>query len=391
MEVIVATLLSRVGPTGVQSHVREVSCYLSANSVRHEIVTPFDSLRALSYPLFAVRKAVERVAPALAIWLYRRGHAVFLRLALRRRTRSGQACVIYAQCPVSAQAALTSCRAPGQRVVMVVHFNESQADEWVGKGMLTPTSWLYRQIVREERATLQRVAGLVFVSRYMQARVLHRVPEIAVVHQIVVPNFIGAVPSSASAIPTFDVVSIGTLEPRKNQSFLLEVLAAARRGGHTFTLGLVGDGPDRQALERRARALGVDSQVTFLGRKTNAARYLARAKACVHSAKVENQGIVIIEALSAGLPVLAPAVGGIPELFDDGVEGRFWPLDDAEEAARLLGSILLDSDTRQRMSKAARRRFESAFGAVAMGGRLMSFLTEVSAARLQGREDRGNA
>ena len=374
LDVIIPTLLARGGATGVQAHVRQVSRYLAVINVNHAVVTPFDILRPLSYPLFALRRVLEVVAPAFAIWLYRCGHGAFLRLALRRHLRSGRPCVIYAQCPVSARSALAAVRTPEQRVVLVVHFNESQADEWVGKGMLTRHSRLYRRILSEDGETLRNVAGIVFVSRFIQDRLRHTVPGITGVPQTIVPNFLEDSEGPSRQLPPYDLVSIGTLEPRKNQSFLLDVLAATRRQGKHYTLAIVGDGPDRATLENRTASLGLESQVSFLGRQSQAAQFFSNAKACVHSAIAETQGIVLIEALANSVPVFAPAVGGVPEVFSDGVEGRYWPLDDAERAAQILCGVLEDTALRVRMSLAARLRFETAFSSAVAGERLASFL-----------------
>jgi glycosyltransferase involved in cell wall biosynthesis len=107
--------------------------------------------------------------------------------------------------------------------------------------------------------------------------------------------------------------------------------------------------------------LAVSDQVRFLGHVPDAARLLASHRVFAHAATMESLGIVIVEALAAGRPVLAPAVGGIPEVLSDGVEGRFWPLDDPTRAARQLIQILEDPETAQAMSLAARRRYEGHF------------------------------
>jgi glycosyltransferase involved in cell wall biosynthesis len=118
-------------------------------------------------------------------------------------------------------------------------------------------------------------------------------------------------------LPDFhgDLVSIGTLEPRKNQAYLLRVLAAINAQGRAYTLSLVGQGPDRKQLKDLARELGVAHQVRFLGYRGKAAHLLAGYRAYVHAATMENLSVTVIEALASELPVFAAPVGGIPEIF----------------------------------------------------------------------------
>jgi glycosyltransferase involved in cell wall biosynthesis len=106
--------------------------------------------------------------------------------------------------------------------------------------------------------------------------------------------------------------------------------------------------------------LGIADQAFFLGRK-NAAPLLSAHKVLVHGALIENLPIALIEALAAGVPILAPAVGGIPEVFDEGVEGRFWNLNDVEASASILIETMEDTAGLAAMSRAARTRYRETF------------------------------
>ncbi len=79
------------------------------------------------------------------------------------------------------------------------------------------------------------------------------------------------------------------------------------------------------------------------------------------------------------MPVFAPAAGGMPEVFDDGMEGRLIPLDDAESAARKVLGWLNDAQTMRRGGEAARERFLERFEADRSGSRLLGFFDEVAA------------
>jgi glycosyltransferase involved in cell wall biosynthesis len=373
--VIIATILRPDGPTGVQSHVATLLRYLLAQGTRAELVTPYDAPAWMVYPLFALRYLVAPFSRSAGVAWYRTGHRLMLRLALRRRLAGGEPACVYAQCPVSADAAIAARHSPSQPVVMAVHFNVSQADEWVGQRQIASGGLVWRRIRAKETRTLNRVDGLVFVSNFMRRLILDRIPAARDYPTVTIHNFVDDPGVSDVAIRT-DLVSVGTLEPRKNQDYLLEVLAAANRRGTRLTLTIIGDGPDRRALEHRARQLGLNTQVTFLGHVAQAGSTLMHYRAYVHSALVENLAIAPVEALSHGKPVFASDIGGMREIFDDGREGRLIPLDDPDEAARILVDALADSSAFAAMSAAARARFLTRFNVNVLARRLHAFLLE---------------
>jgi glycosyltransferase involved in cell wall biosynthesis len=114
------------------------------------------------------------------------------------------------------------------------------------------------------------------------------------------------------------------------------VLAEARRAGRTLTLDAYGEGPCRKDLERQARELGLTDQVRLRGYRADVRDFLPGYRAYVHASYSESSSLAIMEAMAAGLPVVAGAIGPLAELCDEGVEGRFWPLDDPARAASIL-------------------------------------------------------
>jgi len=374
-EVIIATLMRPDGDTGVQTSFNQVRRWLKQSGVKVSLVTPFSAPKILVYPMFAPRPLLDKINGPASVWWYRYWHYVFLKQALRQRLRDEDV-TIYAQCPVSAQAALEARRSPRQRVVLVVHFNVSQSDEWVSKGLMVTNGRYYRSIRQLEAVVLPRLDGIVYLSDFVRRAVEQDIPAVAAVPSILVPNFIGSRTDAAQDGPSGDLINIGTLEPRKNQEFLLRVLAEAGQRGKRYTLTLVGEGPDRRRLETLAVELGVASQVTFLGRVLDAARFLPAHRVYCHSATMENMPIALIEALSCGLPILAAPVGGIPEVFRDGVEGYYWNLDQPGHSAAKMVQLLEDSTTRQRMSIAAKKRFAVEFEENVVGARLLPFLLD---------------
>jgi glycosyltransferase involved in cell wall biosynthesis len=370
--IVIATLQPAEGQfCGVQKHFQVIGNHARRHGARVQIVTPYDANLWLQRASNGVRRVLGVIdAEAETIW---ESTSLALRLygELRKALRrlSSEQVTVYAQCLLSAGVALR-LRDEGLqfRLVLVVHYNESEAKQFADNGQARVGGLLWRSYMALERRVLPNVDTLIFVSKYMRKVVEDRVPAIREVDVQVVHNFADVAPALPAA-PRGDVIAVGTLEPRKNQSFLIEVLAAAAAAGKPYRLTLVGDGPSRRALEELAVRLGVREQVTFLGYVPDAASLVAEHRALVHAARIENLPLVLVEAMQQSVPIFAAAVGGIPEVFDDGVEGRFWPLDDPRSAAAILIDILESEPRRAAMAAAARRRYEREFSTAVLGRR----------------------
>src|SRR5215469_9758556 len=245
---VIATMLREEGITGVHTHVRQLRRYLSDHGTPATLVTPFSWGRRLTYPVFGVRRVLERFSRPAGVAWYRRWHEVFLRNALRRHLADLGDCVIYAQGPPEARAALRARRGPHQRVIMAAHFRISQSDEWADKREIAPGGRLFRAIRQVERETIPRVDGLVCVSAWGRDALLDWLPEAATVPYAVIGNFVAPIPSPPSREPLGDLVTIGNLDLVKNHRFLLKVLAEAKQAGRSFTLDVFGAGPCRNDL-----------------------------------------------------------------------------------------------------------------------------------------------
>ena len=111
-----------------------------------------------------------------------------------------------------------------------------------------------------------------------------------------------------------------------------------------------------------------------MGSVPHAAEQMPGHRGYIHAARVENLPIVLLEAMSKGLPIFAPPVGGIPEIFRDGIEGRYLPLDDPNESAVRVLHVLGNASLRSTMGKAARARFVLSFETNAVAWKLVQFL-----------------
>jgi glycosyltransferase involved in cell wall biosynthesis len=377
LPLVVATMLRAQGNTGVHTHFQQLLSYLvNDTAATTTLSTPFDWGWPLYLPVYGVRHALAPVSGSADVLWYRHWHEVFLRGALRDQLAGLGDCVIYAQDAPAARAALAARRNDGQQVVLAVHFRISQADEWADKGRISRDGRVFRNIRRLERTVIPQVDRLVYVSRWAREALTGWLPEAAAVPSAVIGNFVAPWPRTPSEERAGDLVTIGSLEPVKNHRFLLHVVAAAKRAGHRLTLDVFGEGPLRDELRLQAHDLGVADQVRLRGFRRDLRDSLPGYRAYVHASYSESSSLAIMEAMDAGLPIVAADIGPIAELVDEGVEGRFWPLDDPVQAAAVLLELLADEPNRLKTARAARERFERDFDANVIGPRLRSFLLD---------------
>jgi glycosyltransferase involved in cell wall biosynthesis len=129
------------------------------------------------------------------------------------------------------------------------------------------------------------------------------------------------------------VLTVGALTERKGHGLLFSAAYMLRERGTRLRYVLCGEGSLRASLEAQARTLGLQDVVRFTGFTPDVPGYLAAADILVHVPFWEGLGVAVIEALAAGLPVIASRVGGIPELIDDQVTGLLVPPQDAAALA----------------------------------------------------------
>lgn len=128
-------------------------------------------------------------------------------------------------------------------------------------------------------------------------------------------------------------------------------------------LVMVGDGPERQAAEDAAEELGVEEDVLFLGKLDSVAELLACADLFLLPSEEESFGLVALEALSSGVPVVGTAGSGLAEVVEDGVSGRLHPVGDVEAMAASGLELLRDEGLWRNFSEAGRHRAVERFDA----------------------------
>lgn len=376
---MIVTLMMSQGTTGVQTHFNAIAQYAASQGVKVSIVEPYQFNRWIRKIPGAINRLLNRINLEWAV-LVNRGFMYRLQKSLLRDALSAakdEAIVVYAQDPLSAKTAL-DLRQEGFnfRLVGVIHFNISEALENVERGISEKNGKLWHNLMENERNVLPKLDQIVFVSSFMQQVVGARLPALAGVPQVVISNFpaISGGSTLSKASVSGDLIAIGTLEPRKNQGFLLQILAECNAKGKRYSLTVVGDGLDRTVLEQQVANLGLVGQVSFLGYQPDAARLISGHKVFVHASRMESQGIVLLEALRAAVPVFAAPVGGIPEVFKDGQEGFYFDLDNPRDAAEKLISILEDHQKWRQMSISAQTTYNSRFHPDLLGKRWINTL-----------------
>jgi glycosyltransferase involved in cell wall biosynthesis len=138
------------------------------------------------------------------------------------------------------------------------------------------------------------------------------------------------------------------LEEQKGHAVLLDALVRVRQMNLDFVVAIAGDGSLRKSLEERVMGLGLHGRVRFLGQVEEVGPWLLAADAVVLPSLWEGLPLSLLEAMARGRPVVASAVGGIPEAVEDGVHGRLVPPNDPKALAEALAGI-------HRMADAARQ------------------------------------
>ena len=177
------------------------------------------------------------------------------------------------------------------------------------------------------------------------------------------------------------IVAIGRLSPEKGFSVLIEAMARLRDAQIPAMLRLVGDGPERARLESRIRELALSDRVRLDGELTPDEVREALTDAAVFCLPSFSEGlpVSIMEAMAAGVPVVASWIAGIPELAQSEVTALTVPPGRADALADALSRLITDRELAARLALAARRRVEELHDQRANGAAMADLLRELAA------------
>ena len=174
----------------------------------------------------------------------------------------------------------------------------------------------------------------------------------------IIPNGVGRMPSFDVPVREQDLlVAVGRLGRMKGFDLLIDAFAAVEKG----KLEIVGDGPEREALQQQISALGLDDRVRLLGEREAAgvAERIAAATAVVVPSRSESFGIVALEAWRGGAPLVMTSRGGAAEFVRDGEDGLLVDPEDAAALTDALRRVLSDSPLRDRLAEAGLDRVKA--------------------------------
>ncbi len=268
--------------------------------------------------------------------------------ALARECRSFNADVIHSHNPGPHLHAVLAARVGGAPAIVHTKHGRNYPDE------------RRRRLINRVAARLSAVVVAVSEDAAAVAREIERVPAARV---RVVRNGVDvdAFPAVAEPAAASRAVHVARLHPVKDQATLLRAVARVATSHPSFVLDVVGDGPERARVQALARDLRIERHVHFVGYQRDVLGYLTRAAFFVLSSLTEGLSMTIIEAMAAGLPVIATRVGGNPEAVEDGGTGLLVPPGDAGALAGAMTMLLSDPERRRHMGRAARVRVESMF------------------------------
>jgi glycosyltransferase involved in cell wall biosynthesis len=185
-----------------------------------------------------------------------------------------------------------------------------------------------------------------------------------------------------AGVPVIGIV--GRLQQWKGQDRLLGAIARLRDAGRDAHLLIVGGdsyglSPAYAAsLPREVAELGLEDRVTMVGEVPDARPYIARMDVLVNASEREPFGIVLLEGMAAGLPVVAVDAGGPAEIVEDGRTGLLARSGSSVDLAAAIEPLLGSPELRERLGRAGRERFEREYSAQAVRRRFFAALEEIS-------------
>lgn len=357
-------LITRGEPGGAQVHVRDLVLGLR-DRVSFEVGVGDDEflaqeLRAAGVPVHVVPSLQRSVSVG--------GDVTALR-ALRALIRSVRPHLVHTHSTKAGLLGRLAARAEGVVAIHTAHaWSFSDGLPLQRKAFAVPVEAAVGRVTRRFLVVSdadRRIALRYHVAREDQLRVVHN----------------GVVDVPGRAVPGApgepSVVMVARMAAPKDHALLLRAFAAVKVPGR---LVLVGDGPDRPAVEAAVRELGIGGRVRLVGVSNEVARHLAEAQLAALISKQEGFPLVILEAMRAGLPVIASDVGGVREAVEEGVTGTLVARGDEAGLTRALTSLLTSADRRAAMGAEARRVYEERFTVERMLGGVWAAYAELARA-----------
>jgi glycosyltransferase involved in cell wall biosynthesis len=346
--VLHAVVAGEIG--GAERMLVDLASNPSATHAEHAValVSPSDPLRRMlsDAGLRVHDRGPAREGPLPFLWrsLGPRDVAWMARVA-----RDERACIVHLHTFASQVVGTRAALRVGARILRTEHSTRAYVD---------PSCWPF------SRWSLARADACVAISEHVRAVATARAPW-AAAKVGVVPNGVDVerfAPREEPKAEAFTFVTVARLERRKGVDLALDALARVPGA----RLDVIGEGDQRRALEDGARARGLDDRVRFHGFVADTRGLLSQAHAALCASREEGLGIALIEAMALGLPVVGFAVGGVPELVEDGRTGLLCRAGDVDALAASMRRAIEGRARLPDMGSAARDRVKARFSLQAM-------------------------
>ena len=359
-------------PGGVQAHIRDQAETLIDLGHEVSVITPVEDPAAL--PEYAVDGGRPRAVPYNGS-VARLTFGVKATSRVRRWIREGDFDVLHVHEPLAPSLGVLACWAARGPIVATVHSSIERSRVLVTGYYLAQTA-------------LEKISALVAVSEYARRTIVDHLGADAVLipNGVRVDHFAGVEPLRAWPGPA--VGFLGRMdEPRKGLPVLLDAFAGIVQRHPGATLVLVGPGEVEDVLD--GVPLELRDSVVALGRLDEKDKARALASLDVYVAPNtggESFGIVLLEAMSAGAPVVASDLDAFARVLDDGRCGVLFPVGDAGALSRAVSDLLYDDERRARLTAAGRRR-ATAYDWRSVASDLLDVYASVTAGQQGVRED----
>ena len=373
--------MTRLVQRGVPRHVLEVAAGLDSDRFEVEVVAGrgeeeegslWEEAKRRGIVTSYIPALVRPISPAKDLAAYR---------AISRKVRDGRYQIVHTH--ISKAGILGRLAAWRGRTPVIVHTYHGRVEE-VHEGTLRS-----RLLLRCERRAARRTDVIVAVSASTAELCLgsgigcggqYRV----IYNGIDAEQFragIGQVDLPSRLRGKRLIGAVGSLTREKGMDLLLGAFPLLLTKCPDLHMVILGDGQLRQSLERTAAELGAGERVFFAGNVDDVRPWMERFEVVLIPSRTEGSPTVLLESMALGRPVVAAAVGGIPELLEDGESGLLVPPEDAAALSMATTSLLLDADRRSALGSAARRRVDAGFSL----DQSISKLEQVYEAQLQAK------
>lgn len=338
---------------GAERHVVDLAAALRRKG--HEVAVACSAAGELSDLLGAANVPLR----VLLDRLVKRRVSVTYTRRLRRLVKEQRFDLVHAHIYASAAASALATLGTGVPLVVTEH---------------TEGAWQGRRAHLVSRLIYRRARRMIAVSSPIRERLIERdgvhpkkislIPNAVIPASDTNPGASGALPDEWQEGPLIGAVA--RLQPEKGISNLLKAAARVSPSCPEARFLIIGDGPLREELLRLADRLGLRERVRFLGHRADARALIGLLDVLVVPSLTEGTPLIVLEAMAAGVPVVASAVGGIPDQVRQDKEGLLVPPDDTAALGDALLELLQDPEAARLLGEAGRQRADSGFAHAAM-------------------------